>query len=176
MTLLGDPTLGYNPTTDLQSLSESLGKELMTYGGMGLELVLDKSRTPAYLQPVSITKIKWREEDGGAYPVQDTAGQEISLDIPTFFYASLDQDLLNAYAESPMQSAIQMVLADAQFMNDLRKSMARVIQPRLVATLIEEKIKESMPPEIANDPGKMLEFYNNLIAQLTTQLTDLQSE
>lgn len=176
MTLLGDPTLGYNPTTDLQSLSESLGKELMTYGGMGLELVLDKSRTPAYMQAVSITKIKWREEDGGAYPVQDTAGTEVSLDIPTFFYASLDQDLLNAYAESPMQSAIQMVLADAQFMIDLRKSMSRVIQPRLVATLIEEKVKEGMPPEIANDPEQMLLFYNNLISQLTTQLTDLQPE
>ena len=57
---LGDPSLGWNPTTDVQSLSESLARELVLYGAMGLELVLDKSRTPAYLQPVSITKIQWK--------------------------------------------------------------------------------------------------------------------
>ena len=70
ITMLGDPTLGYNPTTDVQSLSESLGKELLLYGSMGLELVLDKSKTPSYLQPVSVTKLKWREEEGGVFPVQ----------------------------------------------------------------------------------------------------------
>jgi hypothetical protein len=176
ITMLGDPTLGYNPTTDLQSLSESLGKELLTYGAMAIELVLDKSRTPAYLQPVSVSKLKWREEDGGTYPVQDLSGNEVSLDIPTFFYTSIDQDLLTAYSDSPLESAIQAVLADGQFMNDLRKSMQRVIQPRLIATLIEDKVKESIPPEIANDETKLGEFYTNLITQLTTQLTDLQPE
>lgn len=176
ITMLGDPSLGYNPTTDLQSLSESLGKELLTYGGMGLELVLDKSRTPSYLQPVSISKVKWREEADGVYPVQEISGKEVSLDIPTFFYASVDQDLLSAYADSMLESAIQAVLADGAFLNDLRKSMQRVIQPRLIATLIEEKVKESIPPEISNDATKLGTFYTNLIEQLTTQLTDLQPE
>ena len=176
MTLLGDPSLGYNPTTDLQSLSESLGKELLYYGGMALEVVLDKTNTPSYLQPVSITKIKWREEDGGVFPVQDLAGKEISLDIPTFFYASVDQDLLSAYSDSMLESAIQSVIADATFLNDLRKSMKRVIQPRLIATLIEEKVRETVPPEISNDANKLGEFYSNLIGQLTEQLTDLEPE
>lgn len=176
ITMLGDPTLGYNPTTDLQSLSESLGKELLYYGGMGLELVLDKSRTPAYLQPVSISKVKWREEADGIYPVQEISGQEISLDIPTFFYASVDQDLLSAYADSMLESAIQAVLADAQFMNDLRKSMQRVIQPRLIATLLEDKVRETISPEISNDPTKLGQFYVNLIEQLTEQLTGLEPE
>lgn len=176
ITMLGDPSLGYNPTTDLQSLSESLGKELLTYGAMSLELVLDKSRTPTYLQPVSVSRLRWKEEDGGVYPVQDLSGNEVSLDISTFFYTSIDQDLLTAYADSPLESAIQAVLADGQFMNDLRKSMQRVIQPRLIATLIEEKVKDSIPPEIANDEAKLSVFYSNLIEQLTAQLTDLQPE
>ena len=57
LTYLGDPSLGYNPTTDLQSLSESLGKELLTYGSMALELALDKTRQPLYFNPVSTTKL-----------------------------------------------------------------------------------------------------------------------
>lgn len=173
---LGDPSLGWNPTTDIQSLSESLARELVLYGAMGLELVLDKSRTPAYLQPVSVTKIQWKEEDGGVYPVQVVAGNEVSLDIPTFFYLSVDQDLLTAYSDSMVESSIQAILADGYFLNSLRQSMQRVIQPRLIATLIEEKVKEGIPPEIVNDPEKLGAFYTNLIGQLTTQLTDLQPE
>ncbi len=176
LTMVGDGTLGYNPATDLQSVSESLGKELLLYGAMGLEVVLDKSRTPSYFQPVSVTKIQWKEEADGIYPIQVVAGEEISLDIPTFQYVSVDQDLLSAYSDSMLESSIQAILADGYFLNSLRQSMQRVIQPRLIATLIEEKVKEGVPPEIVNDPEKLGAFYTNLIEQLTTQLTDLQPE
>lgn len=176
LTFLGDPTLGYNPVTDLQSLSESLAKELLQYGSMGLELALDKQRLPLYISPVSVTKIQFKEEDGGVYPVQVLGGEEISLDIPTFFYLSLDQDLLTAYSTSYLEPAIQAVLADTDFLNDLRKSMQRVIQPRLVAKIIEEKVQKSLPPEIANDPDKVAEVYARLLEELTEVLNGLNPE
>ena len=176
LTYLGDVSLGYNPVSDLQSLSESLAKELLQYGSMALELALDKQRLPLYLNAVSVTKLQFKEEDGGVYPVQVVAGEEISLDIPTFFYLSLDQDLLTAYSSSFLEPAIQAVLADTAFLNDLRKSMQRVIQPRLVATIIEEKVKASAPPEIASDPEKMGQLYTSLIDQLNEVLTGLNPE
>jgi hypothetical protein len=108
--------------------------------------------------------------------VQVIAGEEISLDIPTFFYISLDQDLLTAYSSSYMEPAIQAVLADTAFLNDLRKSMQRVIQPRLIATIIEDRVKQSAPPEIAADPDKMGELYSRLIEELTAELNGLQPE
>ncbi|MEW3721026.1 hypothetical protein QOZ43_29255, partial [Pseudomonas aeruginosa] len=86
--------------------------------------------------------LQWKEEEGGVYPVQVVAGNEVSLDIPTFFYLSVDQDLLTAYSDSMVESSIQAILADGYFLNSLRQSMQRVIQPRLIATLIEEKVKE----------------------------------
>ena len=176
LTYLGDVSLGYNPVSDLQSLSESLAKELLMYGSMALELALDKQRLPLYLNAVSVTKLQFKEEDGGVYPVQVIAGEEISLDIPTFFYISLDQDLLTAYSSSYMEPAIQAVLADTAFLNDLRKSMQRVIQPRLIATIIEDRVKQSAPPEIAADPDKMGELYSRLIEELTAELNGLQPE
>ena len=176
LTYLGDVSLGYNPVSDLQSLSESLSKELLMYGSMALELALDKQRLPLYLNAVSVTKLQFKEEDGGVYPVQVIAGEEISLDIPTFFYISLDQDLLTAYSSSYMEPAIQAVLADTAFLNDLRKSMQRVIQPRLIATIIEDRVKQSAPPEIAVDPDKMGELYSRLIEELTAELNGLQPE
>lgn len=176
ITYLGDTTLGYNPNTDLQSISESLGKELLMYGSMGLELALDKQRLPLNLNPVSTVNLKFYEEDGGVYPVQVIGGEEVKLDIPTFFYIALDQDLLTAYSSGFIEPAVQAVIADSQFLNDLRKSMQRVIQPRLVATIIEEKVKESAPPEIANDPEKLSALYNALISELTNQLSGLNPE
>lgn len=176
LTFLGDPTLGYNPVTDLQSLSESLGQELLAYGAASLELALDKQRLPTFLQAVSVTKLVFKEEDTGVFPVQVIGGVERNLDIPTFFYVSVDQDLLNAYSDSYFASAIQAVIADSQFLNDVRRSMQRVIQPRLTATIIEDKIKASVSPEISNDPAKLGEFYNTLIAGITQQLSGLQPE
>lgn len=176
ITFLGDVTLGYNPVTDLQSLSESLAKELVQYGAMAVELALDKQRMPLYISPVSVTKIQFKEEEGGVYPIQVIGGEEISLDVPTFFYLSVDQDLLTAYSSSLLEPAIQAVLADTAFLNDLRKSMQRVIQPRLVATIIEEKVKQSAPIEIQNDADQMGILYQNLIDQLTTTLSGLNPE
>lgn len=176
ITYLGDTSLGYNPVSDLQGLSESLAKELLQYGSMALELALDKQRLPLFLNAVSVTKLQFKEEDGGVYPVQVIGGVEINLDLPTFFYISLDQDLLTAYSSSFMEPAIQAVLADTAFLNDLRKSMQRVIQPRLVATIIEDKVKATAPPEISADPKKMGELYSSLIEQLTEVLNGLQPE
>jgi len=176
VTFLSDPSLGYNPTTDLQSLSEALGKELLHYGAMGLELALDKQRRPVFFNAVSVKPLVFKEEDGGVFPVQVIAGVERKLDIPTFFYVSVDQDLLTAYSTSYFEAAIQAVIADAQFLNDLRKSMQRVIQPRLVATIIEDKVKKTIPPEIANDTDKLSAFYNELIQSLQQMMSDLNPE
>lgn len=176
LTYLGDVSLGYNPVSDLQSLSESLAKELLQYGSMALELALDKQRLPLFINAVSTTKLQFKEEDGGVYPVQVIGGEEISLDIPTFFYTSLDQDLLTAYSASFIEPAIQAVLADTAFLNDLRKSMQRVIQPRLIATIIEEKVKATASPEISADPIKLGDLYSLLIDNLTDVLNGLQPE
>ena len=176
LTKLGDPTLGYNPTTDLHSLSEALSREFLLYGAMSAELVLDMAKTGAYIEPVSVTKIQFMEEDRGVYPVQVVAGEEISLDIPTFFYLSCDQDLLTTYSTGMMESAIQAVLADAQFLNDLRRSMKRVIQPRLTATIIEKKLTESLPLELRADSKKLGQFMSEMVAALTDQLQNLEPD
>lgn len=173
VTFLGDITLGYNPVTDIQSLSESLAYELTTYGSMALELALAKDLSPTYLQPVSVTKIKFKETKDGVYPFQDLGGKEIKLDIPTFFYVSVDQDLLDPYSVSMFESSVQAVLADAQFLNDLRRAMTRAIQPRLAAKIIEDKIVKSMDPAVLADPDKRSIFVTELITSIKTLLDGL---
>ena len=67
--------------------------------------------------------------------MQDIGGVETNLDIPTFIYTSIDQDLKNAYASSYLEPAIQPILADAEFTNDLRRVLKRAVHPRVKAQI-----------------------------------------
>lgn len=174
---LGDPTAGYNPTTDLQSLSESLGRELLLEGAAAVELVLDDLMVPSYWVPVAISTLQFKEDGNrGVYPVQVIGGDEVPLDIATMFYVSVDQDLLTPYSVAFLGVAVRAVLADEGFSNFLQRQLKRNIAPRMIATVIEEKIKKSVRPEVLNDPVKMREYMIGLISGLTTQLEDLEPE
>lgn len=175
-TVVPDYQLGFNVQGSLQSISESLAKELIQYGALAGEVVLDKARLPTQLVPVTTTNIKFYEEDTGVRPVQDIGGVETDLDMPTFIYISLDQDLLNAYATSYLESAIQPVLADADFTNDLRRVLKRGIHPRVLATIIEEKLRKTLPPEVLNDPDQYAAALNKIQASVESTINGLEPE
>lgn len=167
LNVLQDYTDGFSGITGLRSCSESLAKELISYGGMSLELVLGKDRLPRALVPISITKIKFRADGKWLKPFQKIGGDEVDLDIPTFFYNSLDQDLLNPYASSMLESAIQPVLFSAEFQNDLRRVVKKAIHPRIQAVIDSEKFKKNIPADIASDPTK-------LVAYMAAAITDIE--
>lgn len=177
LTFLSDPLTGYNETPDLQSLSESLAYELLVEGGCIFELVLDNQRLPSRFEPVSYSTIEWQEGSNfELIPVQILGQEERKLDLPTIFMASIDQSLLTPYASSPIQAAIQAVMADSKFLNDLRRAMQRVVQPRLVATLLEDKIRTVISPTIRNDQEKYDAFIAGLVDSLQDQLEGLEPE
>lgn len=173
---LGSYDDGFSGIWSLRSVSESLGKELMQYGSMALELVLDKARLPRCLAPVSVTKIKFKPDTQWLKPVQFIGGQQIDLDIPTFFYSSLDQDLLQAYSDSPLEAAIQPALFSQEFMNDVRRIIKRAIHPRLSVTIDEEKFKKNVPAELQNDQVKLIEYMNSMITDIEQRMNDLKPE
>lgn len=146
---------GFSNTPSIRSLSEALGKELIIEGAYAFELRLNKQRLPELLVPIAVSQIKWYQDGQGLRPVQLVAGTEFDLDIPTFFYGSLDQDLLSPYAKSPLKAAIQPVTADAQYMRDLRRGMNRALLPRFTSTIDLEKTMAMLPPAIKADPDKL---------------------
>lgn len=177
ISFLGDPTAGYNPTSDLQSMSESLGRELLLEGACSLELVVDDMGLPIYPQPVAVSTLFLKEDaKKGVYPVQVIGDKEIPLDIPTMFYISVDQDLLTPYAVAYLGVAIRAVLADEGFSNFLQRQLKRNIAPRMIAKVIEEKLKKSVDPRTLNDPNKFRDYMVDLIANLTSQLEDLEPD
>lgn len=175
--VLGDYRDGFIGTNSLRSTAESLAFEFVCYGAGAVELVLDKTLMPKRLQPISTTQIEFKaDKDGTLKPVQKTSSAEIDLDVPTFFYTSLDQDLLDVYASSPIESAIQAVLFQEAFANDVRRVISKAIHPRVNVVIDEEKLRRSIPSEYINDPEQITAYYNTIISQLEQKINGLRPE
>ena len=171
---------GFSQVDSIRSVSESLAKEGITYGAMSAELVLDKARMPYKIQPVSVSRLSFYEDNSGGTkglkPIQLVGGEEIDLDIPTFFYVALDPSLLDPYPQSPLESAIQPAIAATQFLNDMRKVMARHVYPRYKASIVWEKFKEQIPQEILQDPDRLPGYLNDVRRQVEDVINNLGVE
>jgi hypothetical protein len=173
---LPDYTTGFAQTSTIRSLSESLARELVQGGACSLELVLDKSRLPLKFQPIPINSLEWYQDGAGLRPAQIVSGTRIDLDQPTFIYTSLDQPLDSAYPISPLESAIQPVLASMTFLNDLRRVCARHIHPRYDVNIDEDKLRARITPDIASDSDKLSEYMNNILAEVESVINNLGVE
>lgn len=176
LTYLGNVDGSYGAQQTLQSLSEQLGLELLIEGAMALEVALDKARVPASMNPVAVSTLKAYEEENYTRWVQVVGGVETSLDIPTFIYTAVDQDLLEPYSASFMEAAIQPVLADLDFNNDTRRALKRAVLPRLTATIDSEKVKKMTPPEILADAVKFTAYKQAIVDEVSTVINGLSPE
>lgn len=177
MNYLTDYAQGFNNISGIVAVAESLARELRLYGSCAQELILDKSRLPSRLQPISTTQITFSEStDGTIYPVQTVSGGEIQLDTPAFFYESLDQDLLTAYSDSPMESALAASLSDAEFTQDVRRVIKRALHPRLDAQIDSEAFRKSIPLELSGDEEGTREYQDNFVQGVASTVNGLEPD
>lgn len=177
MNCLTDYAEGFTNISGIHAVAESLTRELRLYGSCAQELVLDKARLPSRLQPISTTQVEFYEDTkGSVFPVQKAAQGDINLDVPTFFYESLDQDLLTAYSDSPMEAAITASLADAEFTQDVRRVIRRALHPRLDAAVVYDQFRKSIPPHIAGDPDAVREYQEAYISAIESVVNGLEPD
>jgi hypothetical protein len=173
-----DYSAGFSNTNSIMAISEQLAKEVVLYGACSAELVLDKTRLPANIVPLNVPELKFIQEPDNVslQPQQYIVGQRIDLNIPTFFYESLDQDLTQPYPSSPIESAVQSVLASSEFQNDLWRVIKRAIHPRLHASIDQEKFKLSVPPDILHDQDKFKQYVSDTVSQIEDMVNGLNPE
>lgn len=174
--VLTEYSQGFSGVGSMQSNSESMARELMLYGSCAAELVLGKDRLPQRIQPLSTTNIDFIADDKILRPVQRLGGDEIDLDIPTFFYVALDQSLLEPYSESPLESSLRQVLISEDFLNDLWRVLKKSIHPRVKVTIDEEKFRKNLPGDALHDETKLQAYQANLLAEIETKLNTLAPE
>lgn len=174
---LTDYTDGFSGMSSIHAVAEALAMELRLYGSCSMEMVLDKARLPNRLAPISTTQLTFVDDGSGyAYPVQKLNGVEVNLDVPTFFYEALDQDLLQAYSNSPLEAALQAVLADTEFTNDVRRVIKRALHPRLDATIDQELFRKSIPHEIQGDQDALKAYQANYISAVESTVNGLEPD
>lgn len=176
MTFLGAADGSFGAQKGLTSLSETLLLELIHTGALALEVALDKARIPANFNAISVNSLVFYDEDNAFRVTQKVGGVEIDLDIPTFIYVAMDQVTTEAYPTSPMTSAVQAVLLDLDFNNDMRKALKRAVLPRLNSIIDSEKFRKNTPPEILADPEKYVDYQNQAIAAVQGVINALNPE
>lgn len=167
---------GFSNVQSLKSLSESLGKELLMYGALAGELVLDKSRMPLKIQPVSVPTISFKPDGKGLKPMQTVGQDEIDLDVPTFIMIALDQDLLDPYSSSPLESAIKPVVFKEDFAQDIHRIIKRVGHPRQKVKIDEKMFRSNLSSDIINDSDKASAAMDALVSQVESKLAGLSPE
>lgn len=167
---------GFSGIWSTRSTSEALARELVTYGACSLELVLGKDRLPRTFLPISVRDIEFREDGKWLKPIQRIGSEVVDLDQPTFFYTSVDQDLKEAYADSPLEAALQPVIADFDFQNDLRRVIKRAIHPRMDVAIDMEKFKKNIPAEYLHDAEALNNYMTSVIAEIETRVNGLNPE
>ena len=174
--VLPDYTEGFTNTLSIRSLAEQLGQEILWEGAASVELVLNKARLPAKLSPVSVSTVEFIPKNGRMVPRQKVGSSYIDLDIPAFFYVSLDQDLLEPYSSSPFATALKPVLFTEDLLQDIHRIIKRVVHPRQHVTINEDKFRKNLSYEAQNDPNKATEEMNALISQLESKVNGLRPE
>ena len=161
-----DYTLNFQMKQSLTAIREELKYMLLLRGAAGAELVFDKTLQPKEIRNVDMLYVKWMEAKNGDFkPIQKTeeSGEEVSLDVPTFFTTFFRRDPTSVYTYSYFVSAINVIAARQQVINDLYRIMNITGFPRIDITVLEEVIKKNAPADIAANPDKFRQYVQSTV-------------
>lgn len=179
ITRRNDYTLNYQMKSSLTTLREELKYMLLLRGAAGAELVLDKTLQPTAIRNVDMEYVEWLESKNGDYkPVQktDESGEEVSLDIPTFFTTFFRRDPTQVYTYSFFTSAVNVIAARQQVINDLYRIMNITGFPRIDITVMEEVIKKNVPADMQNNADKYRQFVNGIVQSVANSFSTVKPQ
>jgi len=174
-----DYSKGFMMKPSIRALSENLRYMLLLRGGIGAELVFDKTQAPVEVRHVDTATLEWFETEPNHFVPQQrapTSNEEISLDIPTFFVSFFRRDPTSIHTYSPFVSAINTVAARQQVINDLYRIMKTTGFPRIEATVLEEVLLKNAPADIQSDGQKQRTFIEQEISRVQAALGSLQAD
>lgn len=173
-----DYTIGFSLKPSMDSLLETMLKEVLQTGACMGELVLNKFKLPEQIVPINITSLEWHSRaDGTRYPMQiPVSGPKLSLDFPTIFYASHAQQTNTIFPRSPFESALNMLYQYQGLLEDIFRVIRRTGHTRMVVKVTQEAIMKMAPPDVAQDPVKLTKFFNDTRVEIETVLSNLKPE
>jgi hypothetical protein len=185
-----DYTEGFNGRQSLQGVLETLLREVPLTGATSAELVLDKAALPSYVAPVSPYSLKWAASKTTqisaptsplAYkpiPYQIVLGAYVYLDVPNFFYASMDQDPTTPYSASMLEPSVMPSILYEDVIRDIHRVVRQTGHSKLYVKILFEKMKEAMPADVrsSNDQAVWEKWFEDQRTQIDTVIANLTPE
>lgn len=166
----------YSKPSDFRSLSERAIAQLQYYGSFGGQLVLEAGNVPSRIEIFSTRNMKFEEKNGREVPYIEQQSIKYYLDTPLVSIQDLDQDVTTPYSMSPLQSATQPLIADHEFVNDLRRAFSKANLPRPTVKILTEQFMNSLPVDVRMNPVKLAEAQDELIRRVQSELNGLSPE
>jgi hypothetical protein len=174
-----DYSVGFKKKLSLMDLRNNFKYMLLLRGSIGAELVVNKLMQPEEIRNVDMVSVKWLEKKPGEYkPVQETteSNQEISLDIPTFYTASYHQDPTIPYTFSVFVSAVNIIAARQQVINDLYRIMRITGYPRVDIEVVEEVLGKNAPPAAKQDPNEYRQYLQQSLQAIVNSFSSVRAD
>ena len=172
-----DYEAGFTHDRTLKTRNQALRYMLLKRGSISAEMVLDDAFGVLDVRNIDTKSLKWYEKENGFLkPVQDSNNEEVSLDIPTFYYASHRQDPNSPYSKSVFISVINTVYARLQVINDLYNILQITGFPRMDIKVLEESITRHMPEDQKRDAKKRGEYVSSQIASITRSFSSIRAD
>lgn len=170
-----DYSKGFEMKPSLRAMSENMRYMMLLRGGIGAELVFDKTQIPNEIRNVDMATVSWYEKEPNKFiPEQETdaSSELVSLDVPTFFVSFFRRDPTSIYTYSPFVSSINTVSARQQVINDLYRIMQQTGYPRIEAKVLEEVLLKNAPADIQSDGKKQRTYIDQEIARIQSTLSN----
>lgn len=150
----------------LDGLVNQLHKSSLLYGGMGGEIVVKSDLSDIEdVYPILPQNIEWNLEDVGgvtkwvAYQTQGTS--KVNLSKGNFVWIAFDPDIDRPEGTLMLESALQAIEYQQQFLVDTAEVLRRVGYPRMDWEIDREAVFKSLPASVRNDPQKVNEAMFN---------------
>ena len=162
-----DYSQGFELKRTIGDMRDDLKYSIMKAGAAFNELVLDKTFTPVEIRTVDAWTIRWNEDKPGNYkPYQESdTGEDVDLNIPTFFAKLYRRDPSGIYTESMFVSCITTIVARIRLMNDLYSIMQVTGYPRIGLKVLQQVAIDNAPANIKSDPTQLRLWLSNLLSR-----------
>ena len=165
----------FQTSRDLDKVINQLVFTTVTRGASALEIVpTDGFDDVAFFAAVDPITVDFLYENERFVPYQND--EEISLDIPTFFYEELDPFIDDPYGRSPILGALNTVLFQLQVLNDVKAVVHNQGYPRFDITILEEVLLKRMPIAIRNNEAKKQKWLNDKLNEIIQMYNDLDPD
>ncbi len=111
-----------------------------------------------------------------AIPYIYEKGRQVKLDVANFLWQPLDSDAEQIVGNNPLRPALRNTFTKLEFLDNLRKVLRNQAWPKIKVVLDEEAVVNLAPPDIRNDKEKLISFFNDYIADVKDQMTNIEAD